>query len=53
MKVTYLNKGIRYHRVCDNICGKDNYIGLIYQSPEGDSFIWLDEKDTVIEQVQD
>lgn len=53
MKVTYLNNGICYQRNCDNICGKDGYIGLIYQSPNGDSYIWLDEKDTIIENVED
>lgn len=44
MKVTYLNNGIRYHRNCDNICSFLNYYGLVYDSPEGESIIWLDEK---------
>lgn len=51
MKVTYLNNGIRYHRNCDNICGFANYYGLVYNTPDGDSVIWLDEKDTIIECV--
>ena len=53
MKVTYLNNGIRYHRNPDNICLINNYYGLIYDSPEGESVIWLDEKHTIIERVED
>lgn len=52
MKVTYLNNGIRYHRNCDDICGLDNYYGLIYHTPDGDSVIWLDVKATIIERVE-
>lgn len=52
MKVTYLNNGIRYHRSCDHICGLPSYFGLIYNSPEGESIIWLNKKDTIIETVK-
>lgn len=53
MKVTYLNNGIRYHRNCDDFCDLEFYYGLIYNSPDGESIIWLDEKDTIIERVED
>ena len=53
MKVTYLNDDIRYHRNCDDICGLPKFYGLIYNTPEGESVIWLDVKTTIIESVED
>lgn len=53
MKVTYLNDGIRYHRNCDDICRMFKFYGLIYNTPEGDSVIWLDVKTTIIERGED
>ena len=53
MKVTYLDNGIRYRRICDNICFEDGYIGLIYYYTDNIDVIWLKEKEIIIEKIED